>query len=233
MSTRAWHHARRPLPLLPLRGTVVFPGTRVTLLVGRPASLAAVRMARRGEGLLVLVAQRDAGDPDPEPAGLHRIGTLAAVRQAIPDTPETVRLVVEGLERVRLESVAVPPGGEGATTAFCARLADPPGAGAEPADLSSLVRLVWERAGHLVRVRRLLGADQLDLAALPAHLPDRFADLLASLLLLPLDDKQALLETVAVAERLKKLAYLIQPETEIAELERKLQQRVRRQMERQ
>ncbi len=216
------------LPILPLRGTVIFPGTSAALLVGRRRSLAALRAAREG-GLLLLVAQRDAGEAEPSPDGLHRVGTLAVVRRIVPEEG-MVRVTVEALARTGIEGVAAPPDPDRPWSASWVRLEAPPEA---EADLTGLVRLVWERAGKLVHIRQLLGEDQLDLAALPSQEPDRFSDLLASLLPLPQEDKQALLETVSVAERLKKLAYLIQRETEIAELERKLQHRVRRQMERQ
>lgn len=217
------------LPILPLRGTVIFPGTSASLLVGRRRSLAAVRAVREG-GLLLLVAQRNAGEEEPSPPGLHRVGTLAAVRRVVAEGDGTVRVTVEALERIGIEGIAAPQDAEAPWFAAGTRLQEQPAADEE---VAGLIHLVWERAGRLVRVRQLLGEDQLDLAALPARDAGRFSDLLASLLPLPPEDKQALLETVSVPDRLKKLAYLIQRETEIAELERKLQLRVRRQMERQ
>src|SRR5687767_6971557 len=90
------------LPVLPLRGTVVFPLTIAPVLVGQARSVQLVEQTLRGDKLVALVMQKDAGRPAEQLDELHRAGTLARIQQAIRSNDGTYRLVLQGLERLRL-----------------------------------------------------------------------------------------------------------------------------------
>ncbi|MCL6581112.1 MAG: LON peptidase substrate-binding domain-containing protein, partial [Firmicutes bacterium] len=218
--------ATRELPLLPLRGMLVFPHMTVHLEVGREKSLAAVNEAMLRDHLIVLASQKDTSVEQPTPEDIHEVGTLAEVRQLVKLSSGTYRVLVAGLGRCRvLEYVLTEP-------YFRVRAEDLEEVAERSPELEALVRAVSQQLDRFVKLSRRIPVEAV--AAVNEETePGRFADILAAQLhlVLKMEDKQALLERSHVRERLLLLGEILNREIEIVELERKINLRVRKQME--
>jgi len=218
--------ATRELPLLPLRGMLVFPHMTVHLEVGREKSLAAVNEAMLRDHLIVLATQKDTSVEQPTPEDVHEVGTLAEVRQLVKLSSGTYRVLVAGLGRCRvLEYVLTEP-------YFRVRAEDLEEVEERSPELEALVRAVSQQLDRFVKLSRRIPVEAV--AAVNEETePGRFADILAAQLhlVLKMEDKQALLERHLVRERLLLLGEILNREIEIVELERKINLRVRKQME--
>src|SRR5256712_7766143 len=208
------------LPLVPLRESVVFPRLVVPLGVGRDRSVAALNAASAQEPkLIVFVAQKDGEVDMVDENGLYRVGTVASVVRALRIPDGSAQVIVQGLQRVRIERcVQTEP-------YFVAEVSPLPDEVAQGIELEALVRNVrslfeqYVSSGgsvlpeHAVQVR---GTED------PAHL----ADLVAASPELTLEQKQQLLETRSVVERLKILSVFLTKQNEILELKQKIQSEV-------
>lgn len=214
----------RFFPLIALRGLAVFPSTAVSLQIGRPQSLSAVSEALKGDGLMVAAAQKDLRQDNPQPHELFSVGTLIAVKEVTDEGNGILRAVVEGLARVRIVTFMPPP-----PHIRVAVEPLPEEAPSSRIEVEALAQSVLRRFEHLMRLsRQARDEETLDLSVAD---PARLADRIAARLAVKVEDKQALLEAVGLKERLEKLSYILHRETELLELERKIQQRVRRQLE--
>jgi ATP-dependent Lon protease len=217
------------LPVVALRDLVFFPYMVLPLLIGRPASLAALEEAREGDGLLLLLAQRDTGVDDPEPSDLYPLGTIARAVQVTPLPDGTCRVVLEGIGRARAEHFA--RRGDHVR----ARLTPHP---APEADGSGLLSASEEA---LTRSVRRLFTDYCELhERVASELPDailegrdrtRTAHLMAGHVLLTPSEKQGLLESASTEELLEGLQRYLTRELEILHIEEKLDQQIRLQMD--
>ena len=211
---------RRPA-VLPLRDVVVFPNVAMPLLVGRPASLAAIEAAAADNGLLFLVAQRSADTEEPAAGDLHRVGVIARIAQASRQANGTARILIEGVARARVTRY-VPAAGF-----LRAALAEEPDA--PIADMETLhvrarrVLALFEEYVSLHRripnevVALVQGADSIERQAygIAAHLAVR------------VDVRQTLLEAPNVPALLEALTHVLGSEIELLRLERKLDEEVR------
>ena len=214
-------------PLLPLRGMVVFPYMVVPLDVGREKSLSAVEEAMVRDRQIVLAAQKEARVNDPAPDQIYATGTVAEIKQLV-KLPEAIRVLVEGIARVRLEEyvqeepyyrVGVFRLGE-----ECERTME----------LEALMRNAVHHFEQYVKLSKNAPPEIL-MAITGLEEPGRLADTIASHLASPsvrIEDRQELLEAADPKARLEKLCLMLAREIEILEMERKIQLRVRRQMER-
>jgi ATP-dependent Lon protease len=215
----------RTLPLLPLRDIVVFPGAVVPLFVGRDKSIRAIDAAMASGREILLAAQRDFQLADPAPGDIHEVGTLARIVQStrLPDGMR--KIMVEGIERWRLSEFVT-------ADDFWTVMATP-----LTGRRSAAVR--QERARHqavstfekLVELTPKL-AKEAQPAVQRAEDPDALADALAGHLDLEVEDRQLLLEIYDPALRLEELTRHMQLDIERREVEKKIQQRVKEQMER-
>lgn len=217
------------LPVVPLRDLVFFPYMVLPLLIGREASLAALGEADQGEGLLLLLAQRDAALEDPSPEDLHRVGTVVRLLQ-VTRLPEGIaRVVFEGLGRAMVEILApegaflraqirIPEGGERETP----QAVDP-----ETEALARTVRKLFEE--YVERNPRL----PRELASTLAGVQDRvrMAHLISGHLLLEVSEKQELLEAPSLRRHLELLRDILARELEILRIEAKLDEEIQQQMD--
>ncbi|MDR7490124.1 MAG: endopeptidase La [Armatimonadota bacterium] len=225
MSTEMTAVARETLPLLPLKGTIVFPHQAQGLGVGRPKSLRALEAAlgAEGEKLILLVAQRQDDIEDPTPDDIYRVGTVCRILQVGKQPDGVLQVIVEGVVRAEiLEYLHTEP-------YFAVRIAARPDVVERSLEVEALVRGLSASFERFARLSRAVPPDQF-VTIMQAEEPGRLADLVAQHLNLKLEERQELLEAPP-QERLEKLGQLLSREISILELERKIQNRVRKQME--
>ena len=214
------------LPMIPLRGLVVFPNTVTTIDVARERSLNALKKAMEGDQQVFLVAQRDSMVEHPSEVDLYTMGTVGHIRHIMRLPDQAARLMVEGVERALL--VQLLDEGE-VQTAQVVALSDAPDA-ASP-EHRALMRAACALARDLLENREHR-APELMQSLEGERDPAQFCDAAAAGVLQRLEDRQAVLECADVGERLKLLVRLLADEAQICALEERIQQRVREYMER-
>ncbi|MDQ0188286.1 endopeptidase La [Alicyclobacillus cycloheptanicus] len=218
--------AKDVYPLLPLRGLFLYPSMVLHFDVGRDKSIKALEQAMLGEHLILLSSQEDVQIDDPTADDLYPVGTIARVKQMMKLPNGIFRVLVEGVERARIESFLR---SEDWFEVRVQRFPDE----AVPAspELQALVRSVLQQFEQYVKLSKKV--DQETYASvLDIDEPGRLADAVASHLPLKIKEKQEILEAFDVRERLERLLQILSDEREVLELERKIHQRVRKQMER-
>ena len=212
-------------PVLPLRDIVVFPHMIVPLFVGREKSVKALEEVMRDDKQILLSSQIDPAEDDPAEEGIYRIGVLANVLQLLKLPDGTVKVLVEGQARVEI------------TDFF-----------ENPDYFEAAAREIHEVAGDLTAVEALLGSvaeeferyakvkknvpEEALASVAEAQEPGKLADLVAGHLGVEVDQKQELLETLPISERLEKIYGLMQGEVSVLQVEKKIKTRVKSQMER-
>lgn len=217
---------RAVLPLLPLRGMVVFPGALVALEVGRERSIAALEQAMLADQRLVLAAQKDPSLEEPAAGDIHAWGVVARVAQVLRLPAGLVKVLVEGICRARIEGyVKLEPGLEVAVTV----VDEPPAADDETV---ALARTAQRDFAEYAKLKGKDGALDAGFEWIEPPAPGRLADRIAGRLDIPFHRRQRLLELVDVKERLEQVCAVLAEEIHLLELERRIQSRVRRQIER-
>jgi ATP-dependent Lon protease len=212
-------------PVLPLRDIVVFPHMIVPLFVGREKSVRALEEVMAEDRQILLSSQIDPTVDDPTTDGIYRVGVLANVLQLLKLPDGTVKVLVEGKTRVRVSEFLENP------RFFEARvetLTETPG---EPATVSAMVRAVAEEFERYAKIKKNIPEEALG-AVSETREPARLADLAAGHLGISVGDKQALLETLDVGDRLEKVYGHMQGEMSVLQVEKKIKSRVKTQMER-
>lgn len=204
------------LPLVPLRGLVVFPGQSLTVEVGRPRSLAAIEAARAHDGRVLFLAQRDPECEDPGQRDLYEVGSVVAVHAATPTALGRWSVRAEGLARAR--ALGFTAGGR----VTVALLPDAVPTSEDAQQDVLLARVLLERAASRLGTNGALP---------PAEQPGRVADVLASRLLGSARDRQMVLEAGSVRERLDLLLHIL-ADRPSPKMQRELSERVRSQLER-
>ena len=212
------------LPLLPLRDIVVFPQMIVPLFVGRDKSVVALEKAMEADKEIFLVSQLDPAEDEPDRDALYDIGVIATVLQLLKLPDGTVRVLVEGGQRARLNGI-VDQGGYSA--------ADVDLVGEEPASgpqAAALMRSVADQFENYAKLNKKLPAET------PVQLreiedPGRLADAVAAHINVKVSDKQALLTEVDAAKRLEMVFAFMEGELGVLQVEKKIRGRVKRQME--
>jgi len=212
------------LPLLPLRGMIVFPYMVVPLEVGREKSVGALEDAMLHDHLILLSAQREAKVDEPQPEDIYNIGTLAEIKQLMKLPDGTIRVLVEGLSRMEIdEFVQEDP-------FYRVRVNNVEQD--QPANLETeaLMRSIVEQFEQFNKISKKVSAEVLvNINAIDE--PGRLADEIAAHMGLRMEDKQSILEMINADERLSKVYEMLTREIEISELEKKIHLRVRKQME--
>lgn len=212
-------------PVLPLRDIVVFPHMIVPLFVGREKSVRALEEVMAEDRQILLAAQIDPTVDDPESDGIYRAGVLANVLQLLKLPDGTVKVLVEGKSRVRITDFIDNPNYFEATAADLTEL---PG---DEATVSAMVRAVAEEFERYAKIKKNIPEEALS-AVSETREPARLADLAAGHLGVEVAEKQALLETLDVGERLEKVYGHMQGEMSVLQVEKKIKTRVKSQMER-
>ena len=214
------------LPLLPLRGMVVFPYVVEPLDVGREKSIGAIEEAMVHDRLIVLVAQKEAKVNEPAPDQIYSIGVIAEIKQLV-KLPEAIRVLVEGIARVRIKGFIQE---EPYYRVQVQRLRED---SAGTTEIEALMRNVVNQFEQYVKLSKNTPPEVL-LSITNIEEPGRLADTIASHLSSPsikIEDRQELLQAVEPKNRLERLCMMLMREIEILEMERKIQIRVRKQME--
>ncbi|MGE5560716.1 MAG: endopeptidase La [Chloroflexota bacterium] len=213
------------LPLLPLRGMLVFPHMLIHLDVGREKSVRAVEQAmNRADRLLMVAAQKDFKIDDPSPDDIHEVGCLTEVKQLMRLPGGAVRVLVEGTVRMRITGFTE------TDPSFSVMAEEISQAERKTPEIEALTRTLVQQFENYARMSKRVPLETIT-SVTAIDEPGRLADTVAGQMNLKLDDKQAVLEAFPVELRLETLVEIIGREIEILELERKINVRVRKQME--
>ena len=213
------------LPILPLRDVVVFPHMVIPLFVGREKSVRALDVAMEGDKQILLVAQRSPDIDEPESADLHAIGTIATVLQLLKLPDGTIKVLVEGTARAEVENWSE----RGGLLHARARALDPVVSRTDR-EIEVISRSLVSLFEQLVKLSRKIPPELMaTLAGLDD--PSRLADTIAAHLTVRLQDKQQVLETPDVADRLEHLISLVDGEIDVQQIEKRIRGRVKSQME--
>ena len=216
------------MPLLALRGIIVFPGMTVNLDVGRDKSINAVNAAMQLDKKILLVTQRDAETADPKREELYNYGVVAEIKPLLKLPSGAIRILIQGLERAELTSLIDAPFKDTYLEGFAM-----PVASIEPEENSeteAMRRVLlqsfekWLVTGKKVTTEVMLNFKNITTAG-------EIADIIAGYLTISIDEKEELLELADVKERMHKLHTFLCKELEIAELEKNITQEVRKQIE--
>ena len=211
-------------PVLPLRDIVVFPHMIVPLFVGRDKSVRALEQVMNQDKQILLSSQRDPAEDDPSQDGIYDVGVLANVLQLLKLPDGTVKVLVEGRARVRISEFVE---NDSFFEARAVLLEEREG---DADTVAALVRSVSSEFGHYAKVKKNVPEEALS-AISDTRSPSKLADLASGHLGVEVEQKQDLLETLVVSERLEKVYGLMQGEMSVLKVEKKIKTRVKSQME--
>jgi ATP-dependent Lon protease len=214
----------RTYPVLPLRDVVVFPHMIVPLFLGRKKSIRGLEEGMRSDTFIMLAAQKNASDDDPATEAIYEVGTLASVLQLLKLPDGTVKVLVEGAQRARvLKYTARSEYYEAEVVA----LGDTTG---EHIEAVALARSVTTEFESYVKLNKKVSPEVVDVVR---QIEDyaRLADTIASHLAVKIPDRQAILETTIINERLEKVLGLMESEISVLQVEKRIRTRVKRQAE--
>jgi ATP-dependent Lon protease len=212
------------LPMVPIRDVVIFPFTKVAFKIGRPGSVRALEEALATDRTIFLATQHDASIDEPSPEQIYSVGTVARILQAQRQENGQTKVVVEGRERattIRVEN------DNGAFTATVRRAPVVPESGPR---VDALMQRIGQLVEQHIRLAPEMQTDALQ-TALRNSDASHLADALASQLKISVEDKQGLLEIFSAHGRLQRLVELLEVEVDKRQLDRTIQARVKRQME--
>ncbi|MBA0227424.1 endopeptidase La [Stenotrophomonas maltophilia] len=213
------------LPVLPLRDVVVFPHMVIPLFVGRDKSMHALEQAMEADKRILLLAQKSAETDDPHAADLYQVGTLAQVLQLLKLPDGTIKVLVEGLSRVQVTHVDERDGSlHGQAVEIDATDER------EAREVEAIARSLMSLFEQYVKTNRKLPPELLQTLS-GIDEPARLADTIAAHISVRLADKQRLLETLAVGDRLEMLVGLVDGEIDVQQMEKRIRGRVKSQME--
>src|SRR5258707_202350 len=211
-------------PMVPIRDVVIFPFTKVAFKIGRPGSVRALESALAADRTIFLATQHDATVDEPAPEQIYTVGTIARIMQSQKQENGQIKVVVEGRERattIRVEN------NDGAFTALVRRA---PIVSEEGVRTDALIQKVAQLVEQHLRLAPDVQPDALQTAMRNAD-ASHMADALASQLRISVEDKQGLLELFSASARLARLIEILEIELEKRQLDRTIQTRVKRQME--
>src|SRR5918996_1428003 len=211
-------------PVLPLRDIVVFPHMIVPLFVGREKSIRALEEVMRDDKQILLVAQKNAGQDDPGTDDIYRVGTVSSVLQLLKLPDGTVKVLVEGNARAEINSFIDNP------KFFQAHAEILPETDSDPHELEALGRAVVTQFEQYVKLNKKVPPEVL-VSLSQIDDPSKLADTVAAHLTLKISDKQELLETPSLADRLERLYGFMESEISVLQVEKRIRSRVKRQME--
>jgi ATP-dependent Lon protease len=214
-------------PMVPIRDVVVFPNTKAAFVIGRPSSVRALEEALSTNRIIFLATQHDATVEDPAPDQIYQVGTLAYIANSLRKPEEaTIKVLVEGRERARAVRVEEKDG------LYLATLRRAPVVAENNKHIAQLISRIISLIEQYLKVMQEGNPDQIQ-AALRAADPGQLVDQLADKMKLDVADKQSLLEAYSTQERMLRMIEIIEIEIEKQNLDRTIQTRVKRQMEKQ
>ena len=214
------------MPVLPLRDVVVYPHMVIPLFVGREKSIQALERAMANDKKIFLVAQKDAGQDDPTPDDIYRIGTISTILQLLKLPDGTVKVLVEGGERARVESFSDEEDFFGAELTVLDSVDEEE----NEREIEVLTRSVLAQFEQYVKLNKKVPPEIL--ASLTSiDDPGRLADTIAAHLSVKIDQKQTILEIESRRERLEHMIARLEEEIDLLQVEKRIRGRVKRQME--
>ena len=217
-------HKNDKYPVLPLRDIVVFPHMIVPLFVGREKSVRALEDVMKDDKKILLVAQKNATQDDPEPGDIYDVGTLSTVLQLLKLPDGTVKVLVEGVQRAKISDFVNNPEFFEANAVLIEEQSQ------DESELVALSRTVVSQFEQYIKLNKkippevLVSINQIEDAS-------KLADTVASHLALKISEKQKLLESVSITERLERVFSYMESEIDVLQVEKKIRNRVKRQME--
>src|SRR5579872_777290 len=224
MFTREKSEMKR-VPMMPVRDMVIFPQMMQPFIVGREASVRALEEALAGEKKIFLATQHDASVDDPKPEEIFTVGTLANIVQSVKLPDGNIRVLVEGVERAKIVQLASEEGFYRATLKLVPVRVDP------SPQIDQAVRRVNGLFEQYVKLSQSLNYDTM-IAAARVEDPAKLSDTIAANLQIPVEEKQELLENFDVLDRLTRVGEILESEIEKLNVDRNINTRVKRQMER-
>ncbi|EPC04515.1 peptidase [Litchfieldella anticariensis FP35 = DSM 16096] len=213
------------LPLLPLRDVVVYPQMVIPLFVGREKSIQALEAAMEADKRVLLVAQREAGQDDPDSGDLFAVGTVAEIMQLLKLPDGTVKVLIEGTSRADVGKITVVDSGY-SRAEVSLRESEP----LTERERDSLVRVLLNQFEQYVKLSKKVPNEVLNSLS-GIEDPSRLVDTICAHLSLKIDDKQQLLEVDRVRDRIEHLMALIESEIDLLQVEKRIRSRVKDQME--
>jgi ATP-dependent Lon protease len=214
----------RLIPLLPLRGLLVYPTMVLHLDVGREKSVKALEKAMVEDNLILLATQEEIHIDEPTEEQIYKVGTIASVKQMLKLPNGTIRVLVEGMTRARIEDFLPNPEYMQVRVSMLYDEDD------NNAEAEALMRAVIKQFEQYIKLSKKISSETLT-SVYDIEEPGRLADVIASHLAMKIKDKQEILEITHVQRRLEKILDILSNEKEVLELERKIGQRVKKSME--
>ena len=211
------------LPLLPIRDAVYFPHMIFPLFAGREKSVKALDEAMLRDRFILLVAQKEIGTDDPAPDDIYTVGVVAGIMQSTKVPDGTVRLVLEGIERVKITEF------QQTEPYFLVRVEPIETVEESSLEVEALMRSINTQFEQVVNIGRSIPPEAL-INILNITEPNKLADTVTPYLPLRVESKQEILETVSATEKLEKLNVLLKKELEILEIQRSIRNRVEKEM---
>ncbi len=212
------------IPIVPLRDVVVFPHMMMPFVIGRPASTRALEHALMKDKRIFLAAQHDAAVDDPAPADIYSMGCIANIVQSLKLPDGNVKVLVEGVERARAVEWKEDKGFYRVVVKVIARQREVSG------DVESAMSRVVSLFEQYVKLSNNLHYDAM-IAAVRVDDPGKLADTIAAHLMVSVEEKQNLLEMISQLERLNRIASILEVEVDKLQVDRRIQSRVKKQME--
>lgn len=214
----------KEIPLLPLRGLLVFPYMVIHLDVGREKSVKAIEEVMMNDRLIFLATQKDPQTDEPKYEDIYDVGTIVEVKQILKLPGGTIRVLVEGLSRAKINKfIEQEP-------YFIVEVEEFPEVSKKTPEIEALMRNLVHQFEQFVKMSKRIPPETV-VSVINLEEPGRLADIIASHLTLKIEDKQKILEGIDINDRLERICTILAKEMEIVELERKINIRVRKQME--
>jgi ATP-dependent Lon protease len=213
------------LPMIPIRDVVVFPHMMIPFVIGRPTSVRALEFALEGSKRVFLATQMDASIDEPKASDIYAVGTVANIVQSVKLSDGNIKVLVEGIQRVRAIRYSNDPGFFVADVELLDELS------VSSARTNMLIKRLQTAFEQFSKLSHHVNYDAI-LTAMKTLEPSKLADNICANLPISIEEKQQLLETIDLAERIEKINEIIKVEMDKIQVDRNIQGRVKRQMER-
>ena len=215
---------RQSVPLLPLRDVVVFPHTVIPLFIGRKSSVHAITHAMEADKHVFLVTQKDEAIEDPKNEDLHKVGTLATILQLLKLPDGTIKVLVEGVKRSRIEEFVDLGEHTEVILSDCVLSFE------DNTEIKAMMRLTLENFEKYIKLSKKIPEEVYKVLKEITDI-ERFSDVIISNINLKVEEKQELLESALAKDRLEAILTILEGELDVLGAEQKIQSRVRKQME--
>ena len=215
---------RQSVPLLPLRDVVVFPHTVIPLFIGRKSSVHAITHAMEADKHVFLVTQKDEAIEDPKNEDLHKVGTLATILQLLKLPDGTIKVLVEGVKRSRIEEFVDLGEHTEVILSDCVLSFE------DDTEIKAMMRLALENFEKYIKLSKKIPEEVYKVLKEITDI-ERFSDVIISNINLKVEEKQELLESTLAKDRLEAILTILEGELDVLGAEQKIQSRVRKQME--